>query len=342
MLITVRGRVAMDPTAVPQAASMQTGRDDSFAQVLQQAVDGDAPTRVDERNPRSEPADEPAPAKEPEPTREREDDDEAPVAAAHAAPNDATPAGPTEAPAAADVTETIRRGEPERQATAGKGADSPRTSSSPIEPLFAAVVQYTAQSPTPATPFVPGQRGVAAVTGASATTAATRGTEMSALRSAPPLRAPAATAALRTPTPATAELFEQARDSVFQQILMKLNGDGGEMRLRLQPPELGQLDLRLVVEDGNRLTLTIAADRQDVSQLLQRHLDELKHTLQQAGLEISGASVQTRSEFAREHGGAFGRETGEGAHADVDDEPTAAVDRARLGYVSATGLDFWA
>ena len=341
MLITVRGRVAMDPTAVPLAASMQTGREDCFAQVLQQAVDGDAPTRVDDRNPEPEPVEEqaPEPENEREPSPAPEAAEAPPDPTANALAADPTQPGPTSTPAPADVHEAIRRGEPERQATAGKGADSPRTSKHTIEPLVAAVVLHTAQGQTPVAPFVPGQRGVTAVGGVSGAATPTRGTELP--RGAMPLRAPAPAATLRSAAPPTAELFEQARESVFQQILMKLDRDGGEMRLRLQPPELGQLDLRLVVEDGNRLTLTIAADRDDTAQLLQRHLDELKHTLQPAGLEISGASVQTRSEFARDHGGAFGQEPRH-AFDGTDDEPPTTADRRRLGYVSATGLDFWA
>jgi len=47
-----------------------------------------------------------------------------------------------------------------------------------------------------------------------------------------PQRGQAVTAGYRTNNAASAQLLEQARDSVFKQILLKLNDDGGEMRMR--------------------------------------------------------------------------------------------------------------
>lgn len=346
MLITVRGRVEMDPMRVPGASTIAAGRDDAFEQVLQQAVDAEQPQRVDERHPTGERVDdvdeaaadagelasEPAPAAA---------DDELPLT------DGPTDAAPHELPAAAHAVanaataaDDTRRGEPVRQETAGKGADSPRPSSRDAEPLLAAVVQRNAGAPAP---FAVAERGPA-VAGVGATRAAepaTRGVDAPFARAQGALRGPAVAASYRTSSAASAELIEQARDSVFKQILVQLTGDGGEMRLRLQPPDLGELDLQLVVENGNRLSLTIAAERTDLADLLQRHLDELKHTLQQAGLDVASASVQTRSEFARS-------QQQRDAHRDDGATGTTAnpIDQRdespRRGLVSATGLDFWA
>lgn len=346
MLTNLRGHVEMDPMRIPLAASMSAGRDDSFEQVLQQTVAADeaatAAAEPDDREPiassdETPPADEPvrdeAAELPPEPRTDASEPSQAdPLATSHAHLGES----------AAD--EPIRRGEPERQETAGKGTDSPRTSPAPrsSEPLLVAFVQHQAQTPNVPLP-VETSRGVGAVDGVRAAgSAQARGVETLQERASAALRAPATTASYRTSSTASAELLEQARDSVFKQILMQLTGDGGEMRLRLQPPELGELDLRLVVENGNQLNLTIAAERGDMTELLERHLDELKQTLQQAGLEVTGASVQTRSEFAREQR-ARDEARGDGQRAAADLAPKAPTDLPRSGgYVTATGLDFWA
>lgn len=341
MLITLNGRVELDPMQVPRAASMATGRDESFAQVLQQAIARDDEPAAHAARP--EPEDE-APPENAVPTAPASEPDAEVGAllvedAAQYAASDPTPSHTAVGPA--DVTENIRRGEPVRQETAGKGADSPRTSAPRTgEPLLAAVVQQKAAAPN-APLAASGARGVAAVGSASATSAPTRGIDAAAARPNAPLPAPAIQAPYRADTAASAQLLEHARDSVFKQILMQLRDDGGEMRLRLQPPELGELDLRLVVESGNRLSLQIAADRSDIAQLLQRHLDELKHTLQQSGLEVTGAHVQTRSEFAREQRERDGRSAdGDARPTTMPCEPTLAT--PHRGFISATGLDFWA
>ena len=342
MLINVRGRVGMDPMRVPLAASMATGRDDTFAQVLQDTVAAEEPETQPEAPARDEVAPSEPEVAAPPPAEAPSDDDQTTTTATDlvAQANDGTVAhAVTMQPA--EVTESIRRGEPGRQETAGKGTDSPRTSSAASEPLLAAFVQQRAQPNAGVVAFAPGGK-VEAVGGVRPADGNGRGAATIAeARGTAALKTPAAAASYRTSGAATAELLEQARDSVFKQILMKLNGDGGEMRLRLEPPDLGELDLRLV-SDGNKLQLAIAAERQDVNDLLHRHLDALKQTLAAAGLELTGASVQTRSEFARDQqsrdaqaalaGGSIGGDA-------EDDDTTTPV---RHGYVSATGLDFWA
>ena len=144
-----------------------------------------------------------------------------------------------------------------------------------------------------------------------------------------------------TKTAQSMQMLEQARDSVFKQIMLKLSNDGGEMRMRLQPPELGQLDLRMTVEGGNKLQLLIAAERGDMAQLIQRHIEELKTTLQENGLEVTGAEVQTRDEFERQQAAEDTRsESGATAHEDIAEDAASAPQQR--GYITAEGLDFWA
>jgi flagellar hook-length control protein FliK len=344
MLITLHGRVEMDPMAVPQAASLAAWRDERFAQVLDQTVRADAEPEVEQE--RDAAADEAEPAETPtapstEPDRPR---DEAPADASTsldtAQATSSHGAQPSQQP---EVTESLSRGESGRQETAGKGTDSPRPSSGSrpsAEPLLVAFVQHAAR---PQTPVVAGEaaRGVGAVGGVRAGEAPARGIEGPATRANTVLRAPATVAGYRTNSAASAELLEHARDSVFKQVLMQLTEGGGEMRMRLEPPDLGELDLRLVVTAGNQLTLSVSAERADVAQLLQRHLDELKHTLQQAGLDVTGASIETRRDGGNRghaHGGGHG-----GAAHDHDQPPPAELFGARTGgFVSADGLDFWA
>ena len=134
-------------------------------------------------------------------------------------------------------------------------------------------------------------------------------------------------------------MLEQARDSVFKQIMMKMNADGGEVRMRLEPPDLGQLDLRMTVEGGNKLSLTLSADRQDINQMLHRHLEELKQALQQNGLEITGAEVQTRSEFESQQAQ---RDNADGEVASEESAQDADTPSHPKGFITAEGLDFWA
>ena len=340
MLINLRGHVESDPMAVPAPARMDTGSDDSFEQMLQQTVAAEPEQREEPPVERAEAQDEPAPRSDELPA-------EQPVADVPQQHGDeiAPEITNTMHLEAAPEDDGIRAAGSGRQDTAGKGTDSPRTSStawSPgAEPLLAAFLQQGGNQQR--TPFVvAGEANAIGAVGAArgAGEGQTRGIGGQLQRGSAVLQAPAVAASYRTSGATSAQLLDQARDSVFKQILLQLQPEGGEMRVRLQPPDLGELDVRLVVEDGNKLSLTLSAERSDLNELLQRHLDELKQSLQQAGLEVTSASVQTRGEFERGQQRDSGRRD-DGAFAG-ESEPTNDFQPRFGGQLSATGLDFWA
>jgi hypothetical protein len=144
----------------------------------------------------------------------------------------------------------------------------------------------------------------------------------------------------RTVNAATLRAAEAARDSVIKQITLRLGPDGGKMRVHLDPPELGRLDIRMVVEKGAVLQLSIAAERPEVLMMLNKHVPELRQALTQQGLDLSSTDVQTGLFEDREHGGGSHQDHGTGP-ADGQDEFEAAPALRRVGYVTAEGLDFW-
>jgi len=327
---------------VPLAASMDRGRRDAFADRLAELTRAEPAPRAEEPAPAAEQpaADEPAPERETEP--EPAAREQAPAATADQA---ALAQGPVATP-----DSIPSRGEPERRITAEEGSGAPLVSPASARPR---------RSPTDAGPFaaIAPRTVVATATpvaaapiGANGTSAtgmvAGNGGERAAVDAAAPLRAPAAKAAVagyRLVTPQAAQLDAQARDSVFKQILFKLGRDGGEMRLRLEPPELGELDLHLVVENGNALRLSIGTERQDLCNLLQGGLADLQRQLEAAGLSVAHAEVH-----ARQHGSGSRADAqpaharnGDGA-ADDDDAPGgSAAPRIGTGWFTAQGLDFW-
>jgi hypothetical protein len=344
ILTNMRGRVEADPMRIPAPLRSSSDGSDPFAAMLEQAVQraadqrsATAPAVQQEAAPVDEPVTDEAaelpPERREQPDVEFESDgdtgDGEPSSHPHAA-------GP-------EATETLRRGESERQPTAGKGPDSPRTSpgsGTDHEPLLTGALPQGEQGR--GVVVGPSSQGVTAIAATGkAGEAQVRGFENGQARGSTPTRAPAVAAGYRTDNAASAQLLEHARDSVFKQILMQLNGDGGEMRVRLQPPDLGELDLRLVVEHGNRLSLSIGAERADMTALLQKHLDELKQTLQSAGLEVTDAHVYQRDAHSARDGGRSGSQTRHDSHDEAADA-AAAMPQLRRSYVTAEGLDFWA
>jgi len=339
------GRVELDPMGVPVAASMQPQQAEPFEQLLRDSIADEADARADaaEEAP-AEAADDPHADLDPDDA----DRDLQPRETRAAADEDADaelqdPAGEAALEEHADVTDGLRRTEPEPSERGSERRDSAssRSAAPAHEPLVTAAfhAQHKTQQQLTTAGTTTQRPGAAAARGGEPMV---RGAGGAPLQSGVAAKSARVQTGYATKSAQSMQLLEQARDSVFKQILMKLTDGGGEMRMRLSPPDLGQLDLRMTVEGGNRLSLVIGAERSDLAHLLQRHIEELKGTLQENGLEVTGAEVQTREDFERQHQ-ASDDAAGRGPAGDADDitEDAASAPQTR-GYITADGLDFWA
>lgn len=86
--------------------------------------------------------------------------------------------------------------------------------------------------------------------------------------------------------------------ALVQQVVTHLSGssDGetGKMVLRLKPAELGELKIELVME-GDRLKAHLHAQSQQVQEVLERNLPQLRDALQQKGLQMDDFRVSVDS-----------------------------------------------
>ena len=81
--------------------------------------------------------------------------------------------------------------------------------------------------------------------------------------------------------------FVQRVTRAFQAV----GGQGGEIRLRLSPPELGSLQMQISVKDGG-ITAHIQADNSTAQQLLLESLPDLRDRLAQQDIRIERFDVQ--------------------------------------------------
>ncbi len=84
----------------------------------------------------------------------------------------------------------------------------------------------------------------------------------------------------------------QIFDQVVTQLSGSINGESGRMVLRLQPAELGSLKIELMVE-GDRVRANLHAQSQQVQEVLERNLPQLRSALAEQGLKIDQFQVTT-------------------------------------------------
>ena len=124
------------------------------------------------------------------------------------------------------------------------------------------------------------------------------------------------------------EMLDELGDIVLPQVVRSIaalaRSGTNEMRLQLQPPELGELELSIRTTDGV-VRAEIIVSSAEVKQLLESQLERLRQSLAESGLELADINVQVGGndnssqqpgqEFAQERDGADGglADSGSGA-----------------------------
>ena len=139
---------------------------------------------------------------------------------------------------------------------------------------------------------------------------------VSAPKAAPPPGQGPASAPPPSPDPGgLAELarrhgIQDLHAHILEELRGKIDPARNEARIRLSPPELGEIKIHLALQD-HRLTLRMEVQEHGVRHLLARDLGQLRQALAEAGLEVDHLDIQARGE--RRWGAYRGRPRGEGS-----------------------------
>ena len=139
------------------------------------------------------------------------------------------------------------------------------------------------------------------------------------------------------------EMLDELGDIVLPQVVRSIaalaRSGTNEMRLQLQPPELGELELSIRTMDGV-VRGEIVVSTAEVKQLLESQLERLRQSLAESGLELAdinvqvggndNASQQPGQEFAQERHGADGGLADSGSEAADATEGASAQQQLTL------------
>jgi flagellar hook-length control protein FliK len=107
--------------------------------------------------------------------------------------------------------------------------------------------------------------------------------------------------------------------------------------IRLDPPELGRIQVKLSVDRQGQVTSHLIADRADTLDLLRRDASGLERALQDAGLKTAGDGLQ----FSLRDQSFAGQQNGGGQHNTsqivAQDDALPALDLAASGYTRYSG-----
>jgi flagellar hook-length control protein FliK len=158
--------------------------------------------------------------------------------------------------------------------------------------------------------------------------------------SAPARNAEAAPAAVvNVPTPVNSPEFAQ---SLGVQVSLLAKDGVQEAQLHLNPAEMGPISVQISI-DGTQAQVDFGADSAATRQIIESGLPELASALRDAGLTLSGGSVnqQASSSGQQGEGSGSGNRGGREASNGVTDG-TETAPRRSTARVSAGGVDLYA
>jgi flagellar hook-length control protein FliK len=109
-------------------------------------------------------------------------------------------------------------------------------------------------------------------------------TANTAIAAATPTASTQAPGAIVTPH---AAVIATPASQVGREIIRKFDGENTRFELRLDPPELGRVEVKLEVSRDHRVTAVVAADSPQALAELTRHARDIEQALQSAGLELN-------------------------------------------------------
>ncbi|MDA5193020.1 flagellar hook-length control protein FliK [Govanella unica] len=94
-----------------------------------------------------------------------------------------------------------------------------------------------------------------------------------------------------TSTPNWAPFGAYVAGQVGMQISRAIKDGNDNFKIRLDPPELGRIDVKLEIASDGRINAVVAADNEKTLQLLQKEQGTLERALQDAGLKTDSGSL---------------------------------------------------
>ena len=133
-------------------------------------------------------------------------------------------------------------------------------------------------------------------------------------------------------TPATAPAAAVSIAGLPIAIATRAQAGSNQFEIRLDPPELGRIDVRLDVDSSGQVTSHVTVDRPDTLTLLQSQQPQLERALEQAGLKTADNGLQFSLRDQSFAGG------GNGGNAQSNQTPQLVIPDSDLPPVDTTQI----
>lgn len=131
-------------------------------------------------------------------------------------------------------------------------------------------------------------------------------------------------------------------NAVKEKVMVMMNQKLKEVEIRLDPPELGSMHIKLNLQN-EQAAVSFMVQNQQAKEALEQNIGKLKDMLAESGVDVGDANIEKRdsqSTEADDFGQQAKGQNGELEHDDFDEN--TLVPGANLYKASATGVDYYA
>jgi len=131
-------------------------------------------------------------------------------------------------------------------------------------------------------------------------------------------------------------------DAVKDKVMVMINQKIKQLEIRLDPPELGSMQVRLNLQN-EQAAVSFVVQNQQAKEALEQNIGKLKEMLAESGIDVGDANIEQRSQQSSEQE-EFAEQNSAGTGSAENETPEQQMSMAgvNLYKASATGVDYYA
>lgn len=129
-------------------------------------------------------------------------------------------------------------------------------------------------------------------------------------------------------------------NAVKDKVMVMVNQKIKQLEIRLDPPELGSMHVRLNLQN-EQAAVNFVVQNQQAKEALEQNMDRLKDMLSDSGVDVGDTNIEQRDQQSEQQDEMGQQNSGRGFEDDAIDH-SMAISGANLYKASATGVDYFA
>lgn len=130
-------------------------------------------------------------------------------------------------------------------------------------------------------------------------------------------------------------------DSMKEKVMIMVNQKIQQVEIRLDPPEMGNMHVRVNLQN-EQAAISFLVQNQQTKEALEQNMGKLKEMLSESGVDVGDANVAQQQQGSESNEQQFGHQQGGSGGEDANIDKPDLVLQANMGKPLVSGIDYYA